>query len=905
MTRPSPIVRLARGLGALVALAALLVGIPAALWTQLGWPLPHALPTWTELIGALSGTTIPDEVLVNTLAIACWAAWATLAASVTVEAAAALRGRAARRLPLAGPFQALAGALVAAVLLAFLPAPPRAAAAPPSLAGALATPQHVERPATISPPTVAEPAPPATRAAQAPPVRRYTVRPRDTLWGIAERELGDPLRWPELYRVNEHTPQPDGATLTNPDQIRPGWVLTLPAGARTPPPAPPSRRSAAPPAGNGAHGGHPPPEEAAATGAPAAPAPGRTTIPTTDDHTQPDSTRPATPGGDDDHPHHGPVRLPSGAVVGLSLAASIAAALAAARLHRRRRRRLGDPRPGLTHTDPLLTPAVRRLRRAARSRPASHPDPAHSDRDTSNAEPNPAATPPVAGPGHEPPAPAPSHAGIVAIGQQHDHEVRVDLTTGGLALSGPPALDAARAIATALLAGPPPGVTEVIVAGDPLAGRLLGGAGPVPGLTVTADLHTALTRLEVELVHRLRLLDRHDAPDVAAYLAADPAEPLPTTVLVADAPDPALTPRLAAVLTLGSRLAIGAALLGPVPGVTTVVLGEEGDVQAVEPDLALPALPGTQAFTLSATDARELLTVVAAGRGEAAEEQLPDAPPDPPFGSHPQADSSNAVTDIQAGSGRRPIRVDLLGPLRIHTDQEVRTGLRRKARELLAFLLLHPDGATRDTTIEALWPEIDPARGAERAKTAVQNLRHTLRAAAGLDGATVIEWTGQRWRVTADLVDCDVWRFHAALAAAAAAAPDDPAKTAALERATAAYHGSLLEGADYDWAEPAREELRRQAADAAGRLAELRERAGDGDGALTALEAAAGWDPYNEELHQRIMRLQARLGRPDAVRRTYGRLQSRLAELDVEPDDATERLLSQLLRPAGTPSQRR
>jgi DNA-binding SARP family transcriptional activator len=900
MTRPSPIVRLARGLGALVALAALLVGIPAALWTQLGWPLPHALPTWTELIGALSGTTIPDEVLVNALAIACWAAWATLAASVTVEAAAALRGRAARRLPLAGPFQALAGVLVAAVLLAFLPAPPRAAAAPPSLAGALATPQHVERPATISPPTVAEPAPPAAQAAPEEPVRRYTVRPRDTLWGIADRELGDPLRWPELYRVNEHTPQPDGATLINPDHIRPGWVLTLPADARTPPPAPPSHHATAPPAGNGAHTGHPLPEEAAPTGAPEAPTPGSTTTPTTHDHTQPDPTRPATP-DDDDHPRHGPVRLPSGGVVGLSLAASIAAALAAARLHRRRRRRLSDPQPGLTHTDPLLTPAVRRLRRAARTCPASHPEPDHSDRDTTSAEPNPAATPPAAGPGHEPPAHPPGHAGIVAIGQQHDQEVLIDLTSGGLALTGPPALDAARAIATTLLAGTPPDAAEVIVAGDPLAGRLLGGAGPVPGLTITADLHTALTRLEVELVHRLRLLDRHDVPDVAAYLAADPAEPLPTTVLVADAPDPALTPRLAAVLTLGSRLAIGAALLGPVPGVTTVVLGGDGGVQAVEPDLALPALPGARAFTLSAAEARELLTVVAAGHGATAGDQPPEPSPDPHASSPPHHDRGNAVIDTQAAADRRPIRVDLLGPLRIHTDQEVRTGLRRKARELLAFLLLHPDGATRDTAIEALWPEIDPARGAERAKTAIQNLRHTLRAAAGLDGATVIEWTDQRWRVNPALVDCDVWRFHAALAAAGSA-PDDPARTAALDRATAAYHGTLLEGADYDWAEPAREELRRQAADAAGRLAELRERAGDGDGALTALEAAAAWDLYNEQLHQRIMRLQACLGRPDAVRRTYGRLQTRLAELDVDPDDTTEHLLKELLRPAGTRS---
>src|SRR6266508_3865539 len=105
---------------------------------------------------------------------------------------------------------------------------------------------------------------------------------------------------------------------------------------------------------------------------------------------------------------------------------------------------------------------------------------------------------------------------------------------------------------------------------------------------------------------------------------------------------------------------------------------------------------------------------------------------------------------------------------------------------------------------------------------------------------------------------------------------------AALTQAAAAYGGTLLEGADYDWAEAAREELRRQAADVAGRLAELREQVGDLDGAIAALEDGARWDAYNEELHQRIMRLQAELG--------------------ADPDEATERLLHELRR--GTTTRR-
>jgi hypothetical protein len=59
----------------------------------------------------------------------------------------------------------------------------------------------------------------------------YEVQRRDTLWRIAECHLGDPLRWREIYELNRGLPQADGRTLTDPDTIRPGWALRLPADA--------------------------------------------------------------------------------------------------------------------------------------------------------------------------------------------------------------------------------------------------------------------------------------------------------------------------------------------------------------------------------------------------------------------------------------------------------------------------------------------------------------------------------------------------------------------------------------------------------------------------------------------------------------------------------------------------
>ena len=50
--------------------------------------------------------------------------------------------------------------------------------------------------------------------------RIYEVRPGDTLWAIAERHLGDPSRWPELFEANR-------SRLANPHLIRPNQKLSL------------------------------------------------------------------------------------------------------------------------------------------------------------------------------------------------------------------------------------------------------------------------------------------------------------------------------------------------------------------------------------------------------------------------------------------------------------------------------------------------------------------------------------------------------------------------------------------------------------------------------------------------------------------------------------------------------
>ncbi|MEW6473544.1 MAG: BTAD domain-containing putative transcriptional regulator [Actinomycetota bacterium] len=230
-TMPGQHRRILRGVAALAILAALAIGAPVTLARVAGWPLPRSMPGWDAL-----SQPIADEIFVKAIAAICWLAWAQLMVCLVAEVIACLRGRTTPRLPASQASQRLAGWLVASFMALPIQSPLPATAA--------SLPAPVTRSAVAPAPLAVTPAVPASAAAETTTHRgtvptpaqepECIVGPRDTLWAIADRHLGNPRRWPEIFELNRGRLQHDGAALSNPRHITKGWVLRLPADGVAP-----------------------------------------------------------------------------------------------------------------------------------------------------------------------------------------------------------------------------------------------------------------------------------------------------------------------------------------------------------------------------------------------------------------------------------------------------------------------------------------------------------------------------------------------------------------------------------------------------------------------------------------------------------------------------------------------
>ncbi len=238
-----------RGAFAVLGTLAVVIGVPVLLVLVVGNPLPTSLPSREWLTADIS-----VEVVLKVVAVVVWAVWAHFVACLLVELRAARSGDGLPgAVPFGGGSQHLARKLVAAALLlagtASLAPSGALSTAPTSTPGISAAAEdawgsryqaqamQIAQQQAAAEAAATEQASDDAGAVQAEIY--YTVQPpngrhHDTLWDIAERTLGDPLRYKELYQLNHERVQPDGRTLVDADLIYPGWVMRMPADASGP-----------------------------------------------------------------------------------------------------------------------------------------------------------------------------------------------------------------------------------------------------------------------------------------------------------------------------------------------------------------------------------------------------------------------------------------------------------------------------------------------------------------------------------------------------------------------------------------------------------------------------------------------------------------------------------------------
>jgi hypothetical protein len=240
-----PSVRVVAGLGAVVALAAVVAAPPVLLYEFAGSPLPRRVPDWHQMAGALLSRDDAGLVLA-VVRDGTWLAWLAFTACVLAEAAAAIRGRRAPRLRLGGIQGAAARLVALAALAAGASAAGTVSASAATVAGQHAISPQAEAARPGSPPITN-----AARSGTVSDARVVTVQDGDCLWSIAQRFLGAGDLYPEIARLNYGRAMGDGEVFTNPALIMPGWQLLLPAGATTDSVGPPAALPAA-----SQHSGH-------------------------------------------------------------------------------------------------------------------------------------------------------------------------------------------------------------------------------------------------------------------------------------------------------------------------------------------------------------------------------------------------------------------------------------------------------------------------------------------------------------------------------------------------------------------------------------------------------------------------------------------------------------------------
>jgi predicted ATPase/DNA-binding SARP family transcriptional activator len=245
---------------------------------------------------------------------------------------------------------------------------------------------------------------------------------------------------------------------------------------------------------------------------------------------------------------------------------------------------------------------------------------------------------------------------------------------------------------------------------------------------------------------------------------------------------------------------------------------------------------------------------------------------------------------------RRGLRVSALGPLQVSIgDRTVDAASWGSARprELLVYLLMHPEGKTKEQVGLVFWPDASAAQVRNNFHVTLHRLRKVL------GTPNWVQLAGDRYRIDPAVVEeLDVAEFEREVETTRRALMrgGGHVDTSALERALARYRGDFLDGEPVgDWHLEHRDRLQRLYVDA---LMELGGRYVEEDRHAKAADAfrrVLARDELHEEALRALMRSLAEAGERSQALRAYRSFAAKLREeLEADPEEETARLSEQL-----------
>ena len=212
----------------------------------------------------------------------------------------------------------------------------------------------------------------------------------------------------------------------------------------------------------------------------------------------------------------------------------------------------------------------------------------------------------------------------------------------------------------------------------------------------------------------------------------------------------------------------------------------------------------------------------------------------------------------------------------------------RQARTLVKILAAHRGRVvTRARLCDLLWPDDDPARTGHRLSVLLATVRGVLDPGRAwpADRYLTADQSGVRLDLGAVVLDADVLLRDAAHASALLESGDSGRAREVLSHVDELYRGEAFEDECEEWADGLREEVRAAWARSVRRLATLQSRGGRGGDALGILARLLAVDPYDEQVHRRLVAGLVRAGRHGEARRAFDRWCRAMREIDAPPPD--------------------